>query len=323
MLVATSLSTVVVRFHAPKELKYRCGVHTPGDIKGNAMHRKRHTFFLMSVTLITLLSTVPASAVSTPPRPKKLDAGAKEACLNVPYAISDIKTDAAKADYRRFFNDASLATVTYGIKISIQVPERLYDALITSDTNNGKITALRALSSWCGDAAEMNAARRQKHKQLTNKQLRATQDKLLNAGLRAEVLGDYDLAEAKFRQLLKINPRNKFAHYNLGYIAQTQDRDSTEAAKEYGAALKTDPEYGPALYNLAILKTANGDEAGAIVLYKRAADANPSDENTQLNLGFLLYKTGDKAGADEAFRKAIALNPAIKWRIPSDQWPSG
>jgi len=277
----------------------------------------------MSVTLITVLSAVPASAVSTPPRPKKLDAGAKEACLNVPYAISDIKTDAAKADYRRFFYDASLATVTDGIKISIQVPERLYDALRTSDTNNGKITALRALSSWCGDAAKMNAARGRKHKQLTNKQLRARQDTLLEAGLNAEVAGNYDLAEAKFRQLLKINPRHKFAHYNLGYIAQTQDRDSAEATKQYKAALKTDPEYGPALYNLAILKTTNGDDAGAIVLYKRAAAANPSDENTQLNLGLLLYKTGDKAGADEAFRKAISLNPVMRWRIPSDQLPSG
>lgn len=148
-------------------------------------------------------------------------------------------------------------------------------------------------------------------------------DQLLNAGLQAEVQGDYATAKKNFEELLKADPKNKFAHYNLGYIAQTQDRNGTKAAKHYEAALKTDPEYGPALYNLAIIKTADGNDAGAILLYQRAATANPTDANTQLNLGLLLYKTGDKSGADEAFRKAIALNPAIKTRIPANQQPTG
>lgn len=86
--------------------------------------------------------------------------------------------------------------------------------------------------------------------------------------------------------------------------------------------MKTDPEYGPALYNLAIIKTADGDDAGAILLYQRAGTANPTDANTQLNLGLLLYKTGDTAGADAALRKAIALNPALKSRIPENQRPN-
>jgi Tfp pilus assembly protein PilF len=149
------------------------------------------------------------------------------------------------------------------------------------------------------------------------------QGELLNAGLQAEVQGDYATAKKNFEELLKADSTNKYAHYNLGYIAQTQDRDGTEAAKQYEAALKTDPEYGPALYNLAIIKTANGDDAGAILLYQRAGTANPTDANTQLNLGLLLYKTGDTAGADAAFRKAIALNPAIASRIPADQQPKG
>lgn len=147
-------------------------------------------------------------------------------------------------------------------------------------------------------------------------------DQLLNAGLQAEVQGDYKTAKKNFEDLLKADPTNKFAHYNLGYIAQTQDRNGTEATKHYEAALKTDPEYAPALYNLAIIKTERGDDDGAILLYRKAATANPTDANTQLNLGFLLYKTGDKSGADEAFRKAIALNPGIKTRIPANQQPT-
>ena len=108
-----------------------------------------------------------------------------------------------------------------------------------------------------------------------------------------------------------------------GNLEQTVTKNNSTAASYYAAAIKTDPQYGPALYNLAIIKTANGDEAGAIELYKRAIAADPTDANANLNLGFLLYETGDKTGADSAFRKAIALNPALKQRIPSDQQPVG
>jgi len=145
---------------------------------------------------------------------------------------------------------------------------------------------------------------------------------LIHKGLAAEGQGDYAYAKKIFEELLKADSTNKFAHYNLGYIAQTQDRDDTEATKHYEAALKTDPEYGPALYNLAIIKTANGDDAGAILLYQRAGTANPSDANTQLNLGLLLYKTGDTAGADAALREAISLDPELRSRIPANQLPN-
>ena len=151
---------------------------------------------------------------------------------------------------------------------------------------------------------------------------KADATKLLNAGLQAEVQADFPAAKAKFEELLKIEPTNKFANYNLGYIAQTQDKDPAAAAKYYAAAIKADPQYGPALYNLAIIETSKGNKATAIDLYKRAVAADPTDANANLNLGFLLFDAGDKTGADAAFRKAIALNPALKQRIPADQQPA-
>jgi len=147
--------------------------------------------------------------------------------------------------------------------------------------------------------------------------------KLLNEGLRAQVEGDYKSAQAKFEDLLKVDTNNKFANYNLGYIAQTANNDNATASKYYAAAIKADPRYGGALYNLAIIETANGNKATAIDLYKRAITADPTDANANLNLGFLLYETGDKAGAAAAFRKAIALNSALRQRIPASQQPNG
>ena len=145
---------------------------------------------------------------------------------------------------------------------------------------------------------------------------------LLTTALQAQVNGDISTAKATFEEVLKADPDNKLAHYNLGQIAQTSERDNAKAKAEYEATLKIDPAFTAALYNLAIIETANGNKSAAIDLYKRAIASSPTDANSNLNLGFLLYDTGDKTGADIAFRKAIALNPALRTRIPADQQPA-
>ena len=148
---------------------------------------------------------------------------------------------------------------------------------------------------------------------------------LLTTALQAQVNGDVTTAKSQFEAVLKADPTDQqasLAHYNLGQIAQTAERNNATAKSEYEAALKIDPTLTAALYNLAIVETANGNKTEAIDLYKRAVASNPADANSNLNLGFLLYETGDKSGADSAFRKAIALNPALRTRIPADQQPT-
>lgn len=149
---------------------------------------------------------------------------------------------------------------------------------------------------------------------------------LLSSALQAEINGDFSTAKAKFEEVLQADPTDRdrvLAHYNLGYIAQTQERDNAKAKTEYEAALETDPNYTAALYNLAIVETAAGNQSGAIELYKRAIAANPAYSDAYLNLGFLLYDNGDTAGADAAFRKAIAGKPELRSRIPADRQPVG
>ena len=289
------------------------------------MHRATRAISAATVTLLALASAAPAGA-KTPPRPKHLDAGAKEACAEIPYAISDIQSTSsgsiADQELDAAFDAVSLATVTDGLKVSAQVPERYFDAIKAASTNNGKLAALRNLKKWCGDAAKTSRATKRRHKRLTQQQLAAQQgDQLLNAGLEAEVTGDNATAVKKFKQLLTIDPNNKFALYNLGYIAQTVDQDNAAAAKYYERAIKTDPNYGPALYNLGVLETDRGNKARAIDLYLRAIEADPADANAALNVGFLIAETGDTARAKEYFRRAVSLNPALIQRIPYGQRP--
>jgi Tfp pilus assembly protein PilF len=154
---------------------------------------------------------------------------------------------------------------------------------------------------------------------------------LLNEALQAQVQGDTSQASAKFEEVLKVDPSNKFAHYNLGYIAQTTG-DSSEAMSQYRDAIAEDASYAPALYNLALLtcpassgrfQCTGSAQKEAIDLYRQATKANPKFDRAFLNLGLLLSQTGDKAGADQALRTAVKLNPDYASRIPANAKPSG
>src|SRR4051812_41848295 len=96
---------------------------------------------------------------------------------------------------------------------------------------------------------------------------------LLSKALREHVVGNSAQAQKDYEAVIQKDPRNKFAFYNLGLIAQSQNRAS-DAENEYRLALTIDSAYEPALYNLAILRANAGDTAGAIDLYQRAIAAN-------------------------------------------------
>jgi Tfp pilus assembly protein PilF len=122
--------------------------------------------------------------------------------------------------------------------------------------------------------------------------------------------GRIDDAKKDFEKVLRSDATNKFAHYNLGYIAQTTgDRGETE--RQYRAALATDPKFGPALYNLAVAVTADGDTGEAISLYRQAITADKKDANSHFNLGLLLRQQGKTAEGNTQVRFAVQLNPAL------------
>lgn len=132
----------------------------------------------------------------------------------------------------------------------------------------------------------------------------------LNEGLKAHADGDLTRATEFYNETLKLDSSNKFAYYNLALIDEARSNYGL-AEQKYREALKSDPEYGPALFNLAILRTGP-DPSEAISLYERALKANPKDASAWLNLGLLQRASGQKAEGDESVRKAIVLNPRLK-----------
>jgi Flp pilus assembly protein TadD len=70
--------------------------------------------------------------------------------------------------------------------------------------------------------------------------------------------------------------------------------------------LRKSPDDQIALYNMAALETAKGDNTKAEALYRKLLQHRPDDARTMTSLGAVLAANGDWQGAEQQFRKAIA-----------------
>jgi tetratricopeptide (TPR) repeat protein len=145
----------------------------------------------------------------------------------------------------------------------------------------------------------------------------------LNRGLTAHVEGRIDEAAEAYREVLSIDPDNKYAHYNLGLIDHQAGR-SDAAEVKYRMALSYDPDFVPALFNLAILRTAESP-AEAEDLYRHVIEVQPDHATAHLNLGFLLISLGRQDEGQALIDQAILLDPTLESRRapePSSPQPS-
>lgn len=138
-----------------------------------------------------------------------------------------------------------------------------------------------------------------------------TPDALVAAGVQQIADGDPAAARRSFTAALALDPEHARAHYNLGYLAQSEDADTATAIEEYQRAVAADPELAPALYNLALL-TENADLRAAVDLYRRVLEVKPDDAATYVRLGYALRHLGDEAEAEEALARGFELDPALK-----------
>jgi tetratricopeptide (TPR) repeat protein len=132
----------------------------------------------------------------------------------------------------------------------------------------------------------------------------------LNRGLKAHNAGNYDDATQAYFEALSHDPKNKFALFNLGQIAQTQKKPAV-AEGYYRSALDIDKSFPAALFNLAIIRNDLGAKQEAIDLYRRDIQADPNNAAAYFNLGLILRDTGATAEANQMFQKAQQLDPKL------------
>jgi tetratricopeptide (TPR) repeat protein len=141
-----------------------------------------------------------------------------------------------------------------------------------------------------------------------------------DSAVAAERVGDRALAVADFLAVVKADPRDKFAWYDLGDIAD-QSGQPTQAVADYRRVLAIDGGYVPALYNLAVIETP-GAPSTAAQLYERALRVEPGDADAHLNLGYVLKSLGHTSTGDAQIATALRLDPALAARVAASP-PTG
>lgn len=132
----------------------------------------------------------------------------------------------------------------------------------------------------------------------------------LNAGLKEQVAGHYGAAQREYKAVLANDANNKYAFYNLGLIAQNEQR-SADAESAYRRAIAIDPNFIPALFNLAILRTNAQASAEAVSLYQKIISIDDHQAGAHLNLGFLLRSTGQGDLGNVQIARALELDPSL------------
>ncbi|GIJ81445.1 Tetratricopeptide repeat-containing protein [Micromonospora phaseoli] len=138
---------------------------------------------------------------------------------------------------------------------------------------------------------------------------------LLKLGVEQGQAGKFDEAKATFEKVLAAEAENKFAWFNLGFIAQSRNH-SDEAISNYDKALATDANYKPALYNKAIALESK-DPTTSMDIYRKLVSIDNKSSTAYLRLGMLLSESGDDAGARDAFKAAVRLDKGLTSAVPA------
>jgi tetratricopeptide (TPR) repeat protein len=175
--------------------------------------------------------------------------------------------------------------------------------------------SLLATSSACGN--EGKNSKGTVASGLASPTIPASED-LLDEGVAAQKAGDTTKARRAYREVLRKDPKNKLALFNLGLIEQNEGRPAGAEAF-YEQSLKSDPNYVPALFNLAIVQESTEKNEQAAELYRRIIAIDSDNASAHLNLGFLLSrKLGNVPEGEAELRKAVELDPRLASRVPPE-----
>jgi tetratricopeptide (TPR) repeat protein len=128
----------------------------------------------------------------------------------------------------------------------------------------------------------------------------------------AEEGNDAATAERLYRRVMRIDPSDPAAPFNLGNVLRAGGR-ILEAEAAYYAAVKADPDYALAWYNLADLMDEQGRTREAVESLRRAISADPAHADAIFNMGLFLQKLEQHAEAAAWWRRYLALDSASAW----------
>ncbi len=127
------------------------------------------------------------------------------------------------------------------------------------------------------------------------------------AGRAARALGRFEDANNYYREAVAIAPNDAVINTAWGDLF-LEKHNRQDAARSYQAALKTEPDYAPALLGMA-RAVVDENPPAAMRYVRRALELNPSNADAYLFLAELAVDEDKKPEARAAVAKAQAINP--------------
>jgi tetratricopeptide (TPR) repeat protein len=133
-------------------------------------------------------------------------------------------------------------------------------------------------------------------------------DQLLDTAMARHEAGQFDLAEAGYRAVLREDPNVPDALNLLAAILLERD-DVDGSIALITRALEIEPNFPAALTSLAQAQRASGAPAAAAAAARRAIALDPEMAAAHFQLGRALIELGDHAGAAASLRQVTTLAP--------------
>ena len=127
-----------------------------------------------------------------------------------------------------------------------------------------------------------------------------------------------ELARKEYAEMLKEQPASARAHYLFGLYLMLTEKNYKTAGDELEAAVKLDPAYMPAYFQighlaaLAATNLARGEEALKKYLAYRPKDEEPPEARAHYWLGGIYEKQGKAADARSSYAASLKINPNQK-----------
>jgi len=132
-------------------------------------------------------------------------------------------------------------------------------------------------------------------------------NKTLEAARKANAY-DFAALERKYKAAFQADNRLVEAAYNLGVLAQMQNR-AAEAESYYKGVLKQRPDFSAAAVNLGVLAINAGDLGKAQSILEAAADIYPDDAESRAQLANVYARLGDANRAIQSARESLYRDP--------------
>jgi len=128
----------------------------------------------------------------------------------------------------------------------------------------------------------------------------------------AEESSDIATAERLYRRVMKMDPMDPAAPFNLGNVLRSSGR-TLEAEAAYRAAVRADPNFASAWYNLADVLDDQRRIDEAIECLERALGADPTYADAMFNMGLFLQRLERHGEAAAWWRRYLALDGSSPW----------